>query len=160
MEPGSAGATPISKEKRKFLKTIYAIQESFGVGFAGVSRTFSFGIQPTEEEKRRLEIWFEQVGTAKEALYKEIFEDFKKNPANYLGGKFDYGTFFRGKQILADLKKKYDLITSEPIGEGLRMEVSINSFIKNHKRLFNEAKDDGVRILEMIGRNKVKLDEH
>ena len=160
MEPGSAGATPISKEKRKFLKTIYAIQESFGVGFAGVSRTFSFGIQPTEEERKRLEIWFKQVGAAKGALYEEIFEDFKKNPAKYLGGKFDYGTFFRGKQILADLKKKYDLITSEPIGEGLRMEVSINSFIKNHKRLFNEAKDDGGRILEMIGRNKVKLDEH
>jgi hypothetical protein len=64
-------------KKRKFLKTIYDIQKSFGSHFGNISRNFSFGIKPTEKERIKLETWFTQVTEAKEQLYKQIHEDYK-----------------------------------------------------------------------------------
>lgn len=145
------------KIKRKFLKAIYEIQAKFGVDFVGVSRTFPFGIKPTAEERTRLEEWFRQVGSAKAELYKEIFEDFKKAPSKYLGSKFKYETFFAQSHAFAEAKKKYPLVTSEPVGEGLRMEVSIPSFITNHERHFGETLETAKGTLKQIENNAAGL---
>ena len=80
--------------KRKFLKTIYAIQKSFGSQFGSISRNFSFGIKPSGHQQIKLEAWFSQVNEAKKQLYKEIYDDFKQKPFAYLDSTFDYGTFF------------------------------------------------------------------
>lgn len=134
---------------RKFLKSIYEIQDRFGVDFAGVSRTFSFGILPTPDEERRLEEWFDQVNAIKENLYRAIFDDFQKASSHYLGKKFDYGTFFKGKAALKG-------IPTQPLQEGLRMEIqgSIRSFITNHKRTFEEAQKDSEFLGKTIEKNK------
>jgi hypothetical protein len=63
------------RPQRKFLKTIYEIQKSFGSHFGNISRNFSFGIKPTESEKLKLETWFTQVNDTKKELYLEIYND-------------------------------------------------------------------------------------
>lgn len=141
------------KQKRKFLKAIYEIQRKFGVEFAGVSRTFSFGIKPMPEQRVRLEEWFRQTESAKSELYQEIFKDFQKAPARYLGSKFDYGTFFKGSAALKRAKAKYPLLTTQPVGEGLRMEIAIPSFITNHRRRFAEIIQSAEAVKEQIGSN-------
>lgn len=149
------------KPKRKFLKVIYAIQEKFGVGFAGVSRTFSFGIKPTREERGRLEEWFRQIGSAKANLYQEVFEHFKKSPSQYLGSKFGYATFFKGSAAFKKARKNYPLFTTQPVGEGLRMEISIPSFITNHKKRFDKAKRSAGDIVKQIEKNaKILVDSN
>jgi hypothetical protein len=80
------------KPERKFLKTIYDIQGSFGSSFGNISRNFSFGMKPTEKERIKLETWFTQVNEAKKQLYSEIYEDYRVKPFAYLGASFDYGT--------------------------------------------------------------------
>src|SRR3982750_3668013 len=81
---------------RKFLKTIYDIQETFGSSFGNISRNFSFEIKQAEKERIKLETWFTQVNEAKKQLYSEIYEDYKVKPFAYLSTSFDYGIFFKG----------------------------------------------------------------
>jgi len=149
---------PVAGQKgaRKFLRAIYDIQEKFGVKFAGVSRTFSFGIKPRPEMQVRLEEWFRQVGAVKAQLYGAIFKDFCAAPDKYLGQKFNYATFFKGSAF-ARANKQYPLLTSEPVGEGLRMDISIPSFITNHKRRFDEAGISARTLREQIESNNHEL---
>ena len=149
------------KEKRKFLKTIYAIQDSFGVKIGGGSSSFPFGILPTKEEEIRLDIWFQQVNEAKYQLYDEIYKNFVSSPPRYFRGEFDYDTFFKGRAILNDIKKGRNLITSQPVMEGLRMEISgaIRSFITNHGRTFKENQNIISEIKKIIKSNEGILKE-
>lgn len=135
-------------QRRKFLRAIYEIQNSFGVDFVGVSRTFSFGIKPNDSERARIEEWFDRVNAIKGNLYRVLFDDFKKSPSSYLGARFDYGRF-KGKNLIKG-------VPTQPLQEGLRMEVqgSINSFIKNHKLKFDEAQKNADSICKLIKRNK------
>jgi hypothetical protein len=82
-------ATHAETQEKKFLKTIYAIQKSFGSHFGNISRNFSFGIKPNEKERIKLETWFTQVTEAKEQLYKQIHEDYKLKTNSYLGASFN-----------------------------------------------------------------------
>jgi hypothetical protein len=91
--------------KRKFLKTIYAIQRAFGSEFGHISRNFSFGIKPTKEEQEKLERWFIQVSEAKQELYNEIYKDFTLHPYSFLDATFDYASFFKGNSVFARIKK-------------------------------------------------------
>lgn len=146
---------------RKYLKTIYSIQESFGANFGGVTRTFPFGIRPDEERKYRLKEWFSQVSEAKKELYFEIYKDYLRNPSKYLDSSFDYETFFKGSSVLKKIRRGRNLITSLPIMEGLRIEIngSIRSFISNYKRLSNENKELAKKIESTISENNKRLKE-
>ena len=145
--------------KRKYLKTIYEIQKSFGSSFGNISRNFSFGIKPSEKERIKLETWFTQVNEAKEQLYKEIHEDYILKPYTYLGATFNYGTFFKGKATFDRIKTKRNLITSYPVIEGFSMEISgsIRSFITNHKRIYEENFSEITRTKKKVSENKEKL---
>jgi hypothetical protein len=145
-------------KKRKFLKTIYDIQNSFGSHFGNISRNFSFGIKPNEKERIKLETWFTQVTEAKEQLYKQIHEDYKLKTNSYLGTSFNYGTFFKGKATFDPIKTNRNLITSYPVIEGFSMEISgsIRSFITNHKRIYAENISEIARIKKILSENKEK----
>jgi len=147
------------RPQRKFLKTIYEIQKSFGSHFGNISRNFSFGIKPTESQKLKLETWFTQVNDTKKELYLEIYNDFKQKPFAYLGTTFDYGTFFKGNTTFNRLKKNRHLIKSEPVLEGFKMEISgsIRSYITNHRRIFDENISELERVKSKIKDNHEKL---
>jgi hypothetical protein len=144
-------------KKRKFLKTIYDIQKSFGSHFGNISRNFSFGIKPTEKERIKLETWFTQVAEAKEQLYKQIHEDYKLKPYSYLGASFNYGTFFKENAVFDPIKTNRNLITSFPVIEGFSMEISgsIRSFITN-KRIYEENISEIARTKKKVSENKEK----
>ena len=145
--------------KRKYLKTIYEIQKTFGSSFGNISRNFSFGIKPTETERIKLETWFTQVNEAKEQLYKEIHESYTLKPYAYLGTTFNYGTFFKGKSTFDRIKTNINLITWRPVIEGFSMEISgsIRSFITNHKRIYEENISEITRAKKKAAENKEKL---
>jgi hypothetical protein len=127
-------------QKRKYLKTIYDIQKTFGSDFGDVSRNFSFGIKPSETERLKLEIWYTQVISAKEELYKEVFEDYKSRPYTYLANSFKYETLFKGGELNGRIKANRNLIKTCSTIEGLSMEIngSIRSFITIHKRIYED----------------------
>jgi hypothetical protein len=145
--------------KRKYLKTIYEIQKSFGSQFGTISRNFSFGIKPTDQQRVKLETWFTQVNEAKKQLYREIYDDFQQKPFAYLGSTFNYGTFFKGNVSFNRIKVNKNLIKWEPVIEGFSMEISgsIRSFITNHRRIFDEniAEIEGIK--RRIADNTEKL---
>lgn len=144
------------KTKRKFLKTIYAIQDNFGTSFGYVSRNFSFGLLPKKQEISKLDKWFNEVIKAKIALYKEIYEDFKKSPNKYLDNAFNYKTFFSGRSVIKSIKGDTGIITSQPVMEGLSMEItgSVRSFISNHKRIFLDNVSQFNKLKEVIKSNR------
>lgn len=146
----------MAKSKRKFLKTIYAIQDNFGTGFGHVSRNFSFGLLPKKQQLNSLHKWFDEVKKAKDLLYKEIYTDFKKAPNKYLDNTFNYKTFFSGRSVVNSIRNNTEIITSQPVMEGLSMEISgsIRSFITNHKRIFNDNQSELSEAKEIIEENK------
>lgn len=148
-----------TREKRKFLRSIYQIQSNFGTSFGNVSRNFSFGLLPDDKQEKRLNIWFSQAIDVKHTLYSEIYKDFKQTPNKYLNNTFDYATFFKGRSILNRVRQKNETLTSEPVLEGLTMEIngSLRSFITNHKRLFEENKASLRQLTGMIEENKEVL---
>jgi hypothetical protein len=145
-------------KKRKFLKTIYDIQNSFGSHFGNISRNFSFGIKPSEKERIKLETWFTQVNEAKKQLYKQIHEDYKLKTYSYLGASFNYGTFFKGNAVFDPIKTNRNLVSWYPVIEGFSMEISgsIRSFITNHKRIYEENISEIARIKKRLSENKEK----
>lgn len=152
----------MAKNKRKFLKTIYSIQDNFGTTFGHVSRNFSFGLLPNKQQLESLGNWFSEVMDAKGLLYKEIYTDFKKAPNKYLDKAFDYKTFFGGKSIINAIRNSAEIITSQPVMEGLSMEISgsIRSFITNHKRIFNDNKFGLSETRKILEENKENLRPH
>jgi RuvC nuclease domain len=144
--------------KKKFLKTIYDIQNSFGSHFGNISRNFSFGIKPSEKERIKLETWFTQVNEAKKQLYKQIHEDYKLKTYSYLGASFNYGTFFKGNAVFDPIKTNRNLVSWYPVIEGFSMEISgsIRSFITNHKRIYEENISEIARIKKRLSENKEK----
>lgn len=151
----------MSKSKRKFLKTIYSIQANFDTGFGRVSRNFSFGLLPKNQQLEPLNKWYKEVKTAKELLYQEIYEGFKKLPNKYLDNTFDYKTFFSGRSVINSIRSNTEIITSQPVMEGLSMEISgsIRSFITNHKRIFDDNKAEFLEARKTIEENKKILED-
>lgn len=145
-----------TREKRKFLRSIYQIQSNFGTSFGNVSRNFSFGLLPDDKQEKLLNIWFSQVINVKHTLYSEIYKDFKLAPNKYLNNTFDYATFFKGRSIIDQVRQKKETLTSEPVMEGLTMEInsSLRSFITNHKRLFEENKASLQKLTGIIKEHK------
>jgi transposase len=121
----------LNKPKLSALGSINKIQKAFGVSFSGVARTFSFGLKPTKEEETKLDKWFSDVNAYKKLLYESIYKDLKTDTKKYFEREFTYDTFFKGGNKIDYAKS--DVIGSEPIIEGLRIEIggSINSFKSN-----------------------------
>lgn len=149
----------MTKSTRKFLKTIYSIQNNFGTGFGHVSRNFSFGLLPRNQQIESLNKWFSEVKKAKDLLYKEIYENFRKAPNKYLDNTFDYKTFFSGRSVVNAIRNNTEIITSQPVMEGLSMEISgsIRSFITNHKRIFTDNQTELSDVRKTVRANKEVL---
>lgn len=147
------------EKKRKFLKNIYIIQGAFGTELGKTQRTICCSITPDKEDKIRLDEWFNQVKAAKDEIYKEIYCDFKKAPHKYLKETFKYDTFFKGRSTIHKMRKKYNLVTSQPAAEGLCMEITgtMRSFKTNYKRLFDENLDHAKALGDAIKKHSEAL---
>lgn len=164
----------VKKEKRHFLNTIKSLQEIYDSHFGDATRTFSYiAIYPNKDEEKRLEEWFRQTVIVKKELYRYAYEVFKKDSSKFLCSdkKIDYKVFFPGKgngigKFINEKIKPYyqdnlNITTKQPLNEGLRKELesTINSFISNHKREFNENIELADKNKSVIAQNQELLEK-
>ncbi len=125
--------------KKKYLQSINKIRESFGIHAlpSKLTRTVSFRVFPKGKDKLLMDKYFDQYSEAKYMLLYKILDLYKKGKINLFTDPPKYETYFKGKDIIKELKNEFQVLKNRGIETGLRgedVEGLLESFITHTKK--------------------------